>query len=208
MPPKDNWKIDPKRTAMVTIDLQRAFLELESPSLCRGGNEILPRVNELTALCRRVGIPVIHVCHILRADLSDIGLLQEMRPRGDSEWEVLEGRKGAQFSPDLHIEKSDYIVPKISYSALIDGSSGLERLLRGMGRDSFIICGVATDVCVGTTTSCGMMLGFRVFFVGDLTRTFNEERQKIALEVINRHFARVMTFEQVKAALEQLAPKR
>ena len=85
------------------------------------------------------------------------------------------------------------MVPKIRYSALIPGSSNLEPLLRGLGRDSFIICGILTDVCVASTTIDAMMLGFKVFFVADLTRTLSDERQKIALEVIGRHFARVVT---------------
>ena len=84
----------------------------------------------------------------------------------------------------LDVKEGDYEVKKIRYSCFIAGSSNLEPLLRGLGRDSFIICGVATDVCVLTTTVDGMMLGFRVFYVGDLTTTFNEERQRIALQAI------------------------
>ena len=72
-----------------------------------------------------------------------------------------------------------------------------------MGRDSFIICGVATDICVGTTTADGMMMGFKVFFVGDLTATFSQERQKVALEVYSM-FAKVMTFDEIMKELAQL----
>jgi len=79
----------------------------------------------------------------------------------------------------------------------------LEPLLRGLGRDRFIICGVATDVCIGATTIDGMMLGFKVFLVGDLTATFSQERQKIALEVYDRHFAKVMNFNEVMEELKQ-----
>jgi isochorismate hydrolase len=68
-----------------------------------------------------------------------------------------------------------------------------------------MICGVLTDLCVGTTTADAMMLGFKVFFVGDLTATFSKERQKIALEVYNMHFAKVMIFDQIMDELKQLA---
>jgi nicotinamidase-related amidase len=68
-----------------------------------------------------------------------------------------------------------------------------------------MICGVATDVCVGATTIDAMMLGFKIFFIGDLTATFSEERQRIALEVYNRHFAKVMTFNEVMKVLTQLS---
>ena len=116
------------------------------------------------------------------------------------------GGKGNEFCLGLEVTQDDYIVEKIRYSALIAGSSSLEPLLRGLGRDRFMICGVATDVCVGATTIDAMMLGFKVFFIGDLTATFNEERQKVALEVYNRHFAKVMSFNEVMKELTLYKP--
>jgi hypothetical protein len=50
-----------------------------------------------------------------------------------------------------------------------------------------------------------MMPGFRVFYVGDLTTTFNEEWQRVALEVLDKHSVKIMTFEQVQQELKQLA---
>ena len=201
---KASWKIDGKKTAFLTIDLQAAFLEPDAPAGCAGARDFLPKVNELARMCRNLGIPVIHVRTLTRPDLSDVGLMHEIRPRTDSEWEYIKGRKGAEFDNGLDFKEGDYEVVKIRYSCFIPGSSNLEPLLRGLGRDSFIICGVATDVCVGTTTVDAMMLGFRVFYIGDLTTTFNQERQKAALQVFDMHFAKVMTFKQVKEELVQL----
>ena len=205
MVPKDDWKIDVVRSALITIDLQKTFLEADSPVKCSRAMDFLPQVNHLAVLCRRVGIPVIHVRHVLRADLSDIGILQEIRPRTDSRYEYLEGREGTEFSAKLDVSSSDYIVNKIRYSAFILGSSSLEPLLRGLQRDILIICGVATDVCVGTTVSDGMMIGFKVLLVGDLTDTVNEERQKSALQVIDMHFAKVINFKDAEKQLENIA---
>ena len=119
-----------------------------------------------------------------------------------------QGRRGNAFCAGLHVSEDDYIVSKIRYSAFAPGSSSLEPLLRGLGRDRFMICGVATDVCVGTTAMDGMMLGFRVFFLGDLTATFNEERQRIALEVYDRHFVKVVHFREVMGTLAHLAGQK
>lgn len=207
-PPKEAWAIGPGNTALVVIDMQRAFVDAGAPGECVGAREFVPKINELAATCRRLKIPVIFVKGGRRADLSDSGLMEDMYPgQPDDEMKPLEGRKGAEFCDGLDVTPDDYIVPKKRYSALISGSSSLELLLRGLGRDSFIICGVATDVCVGTTTTDAMMLGFKVFFVGDLTATFSEERQKIALEVYNTHFAKVMTSDEVMKELAQLAQK-
>lgn len=201
---KANWKIGLKNTALVTIDLQNAFVEQGAPVECAEAREFIPRVNELTRICREVGIPVMHVYMAVRTDLSDIGLLQEIRPREDLDKDTFDGRRGAECYKDLEVKESDYRVRKNRYSALIPGASSLEPLLRGLGRDSLIVCGVATDVCVGTTTSDAMMLGFRVFLVSDLTSTLGEERQRVALEVLGRNFAKVVTFDEVKRELQQL----
>lgn len=201
---KANWKIGLKNTALVTIDLQNAFVEQGAPVECAEAREFIPRVNELTRICREVGIPVMHVYMSVRTDLSDIGLLQEIRPREDLDKDTFDGKRGAECYKDLEVEESDYRVRKNRYSALIPGASNLEPLLRGLGRDRLIVCGVATDVCVGTTTSDAMMLGFRVFLVSDLTSTLGEERQRAALEVLGRNFAKVVTFDEVRKELQQL----
>ncbi len=203
--PKDTWAIGAENTALVVIDMQRGFLEEGAPVVPPGGRELVPKINELVAMCRQVNLPVIFVRMSPRADLSDLGLLRDIRIRDpDNELEVVEGKKGADFYPGLNVTPNDYIVNKIRYSALIPGSSMLEPLLRRLGRDSIIICGVVTDVCVGTTTADAMMLGFRVFFISDLTATHTEERQKAALEVYNSVFAKVMTFDEVMKELRLL----
>jgi ureidoacrylate peracid hydrolase len=200
-PAKDAWVITPDTTALVVIDMQRAFVDT---GLCIGAKELVPKINELAATCRKLSIPVTFVKASRRADLSDSGLMADMRIlQPDNEMRALEGKKGVEFCDDLNVTQDDYIVPKKRYSALIPGSSVLEPLLHGLGRDSFIICGVATDICVGTTTTDGMMLGFKVFLVGDLTATFSEERHKAALEVYDS-FAKVMTFDAVMKELAQL----
>jgi ureidoacrylate peracid hydrolase len=185
--------------------MQRTWLEPGSPRELAQARDLVPEINKLTDMCRRLRIPVIHLRAVIRPDESDIGLLKDIRTEINSEWWYHEGRKGAEFYKDLEVKEGDYEVKKIRYSAFIPGSSNLEPLLRGLGRDSIIVCGIATDVCVGMTTADAMMLGFRVFLVGDLTTTFDKERQKVALEVLNKHFAKVMTFEQVKRELKQLA---
>lgn len=200
--PKDGWTIRTDTTALVVVDMQRAFLDEGAPLETPGGREIVPKVNELAGMCRKLKIPVIFLKMTCRADLSDMGLIRDfIVPHLDDEMDPTEGKKGADFYPGLNVTEDDYIVPKIRFSAFIPGSSSLEPLLHGLGRDRLIICGVMTDVCVGTTTTDGMMLGFKVFFVGDLTATLTEERQKIALELFDARFAKVMTFDEVMKEL-------
>jgi ureidoacrylate peracid hydrolase len=201
---KESWEIDPEKTALVVIDMQRAFTDKEGPVMVPGAYSLVPGINELAAVCRQSGIPVIFVRMGGNPDLSDVGLRQEMREVSpDNPWEALHGNRGFEFCDGLQIMPEDYEVVKVRYSALIPGSSTLEPLLRGLGRDRFIICGIVTDVCVGSTAIDGMALGFRVFFSADLTASLSPERQKVALEVMGRHYARVMALEEIKESLRK-----
>ncbi len=206
--PKDTWAIGLKNTALVVIDMQRAFLDKGAPAEAPGGRLFVPKINELTAMCRKLKIPVIFLKSNRRADLADSGLMRDIHPRRpDDELAPLQGKKGNEFYPGLIVMPDDYVIPKIHYSAFFAGSSSIEPLLRGLGRDSLIVCGVATDVCVGTTVANAMMLGFRVFLVGDLTATVSEERQRAALAVLDSCFAKVVTFHQTMKELGELAKK-
>jgi ureidoacrylate peracid hydrolase len=200
---KDAWCIDPARTALVVVDMQRAFVDEGALLEVTGAGNLVPKMNELAAACRRLKIPVIFVKADRRADLSDSGLMVDFGSgqKNNKLNAALQGKEGNRFCAGLNVKKGDYVVPKIRYSAFIQGSSTIEPLLRGLNRDSFIICGVATDVCVGTSAMDAMMLGFRVFLVSDLTATFSLERQKAALETYDKHFAKVMSFQEVMKEL-------
>ena len=112
MVPKDNWKINAANTALVTIDLQNTFVAPGAPVECADARDFIPRVNELAHICRRLGIPVIHVYVSIRPDLSDSGLRQEFRPSTGSDMETLEGKRGVELYKDLETEESDYLVKK------------------------------------------------------------------------------------------------
>ena len=68
------------RTALVVIDMQRAFLEDEG-SLAKAGIDItglkaaLEPCKRLLASARQAGVPVIHTRYVYRADYADGGIL-------------------------------------------------------------------------------------------------------------------------------------
>lgn len=205
---KKSWKIDPERIALVVIDIQRRFLDQGAPKECLGAREMVPNINKLSSICRRLKIPVIQVRTARHPDLSDVGIYPEIHAETwpetkDSEYFTVEGRKGAEFYPVLKITKDDYIVTKNRPSAFIQGSSNLETVLRDLGRDAIIACGVATGGCVHATVSNAWELGFRVWCVADLTAPKDE----YAIKHMGTNCGNVVTFEEIVRELEQLAAK-
>ena len=77
---KDDWRIDPLHTALVVIDMQRTWLEPDSPRELAKARDLVPKINELAGICRKLGMPVINVRAVVRPDGSDVGLLKDFRP--------------------------------------------------------------------------------------------------------------------------------
>ena len=45
--PKDDWKINPEKTGLVVIDMQRGFVDSGAPLECVGARELVPKINKL-----------------------------------------------------------------------------------------------------------------------------------------------------------------
>ena len=72
--------IDPTRTAVLVIDMQRDFLDPGAPVATPGGLALIPGINRLTARARAAGMPVIFTQEMHRADRSDFGIELEFEP--------------------------------------------------------------------------------------------------------------------------------
>jgi nicotinamidase-related amidase len=58
---KDTGRIGVENTALVVIDMQRAFLDKGAPLECPGAEALVPGIDEIAAVCRSLRIPVIFV---------------------------------------------------------------------------------------------------------------------------------------------------
>jgi nicotinamidase-related amidase len=71
--------IDPTRTALLVVDLQRCFVD-DSPVAAPERPAVVRRLTELAAVCREQGVGVLHTRHVVRPDHSNAGLLAEVVP--------------------------------------------------------------------------------------------------------------------------------
>ena len=75
------------------------------------------------------------------------------------------GDFGHAFYPGLDVAEGDLRVRKIRFSALIQGSSDLDAILRARGIDTLIVVGTATNVCCESTARDAMMLNYKIFWM-------------------------------------------
>ena len=179
-------------TALVVVDVQRAFADLDhfSPTGRRDNPDCEANVGRLIEAWRERGEPVVFVRH----DSVEPGSPLAPGTPGNEFQDVVTG------DPDLLVSKS------VNSSFL--GTPDLAAWLRGEGIDRIALCGIQTNHCVETTARMGANLGFEVLFVRDACHTFDrasfdgeivsaQELTRATLASLHDEFATIVRTEDV-----------
>jgi ureidoacrylate peracid hydrolase len=199
-------RLDPARTALAVIDMQATFCEPGAPAEVPASRAVVPAINRLTRELRARGVPVVWVLHANthRGGVSDWEVFFDNVVAADVRRRTVEslapGRQ--EVWRELETAPEDATVVKNRYSALISGSSPLERVLRNLGVDTLLIAGTKTDVCCESTARDAMMLDFKVVMVADCCAALSDEEHRGALETIIQQFGDVRTAGEVVALLD------
>jgi ureidoacrylate peracid hydrolase len=201
-------RLDPARTALVVIDMQSTFCAPGAPAEVPASRGIVAPINRLTAELRSLGVPVIWVLHSNSriGDKSDWKLFFDTIVADDVREKTLESLSAAKQSVwnELITDPADQTILKNRYSALIPGSSSLERVLRGMGIDTVLVAGTKTNICCESTARDAMMLDFKVVLVEDCCAALSDDEHRGALENIIQQFGDVMTADETISRLRRL----
>jgi ureidoacrylate peracid hydrolase len=192
---------DPDKMALVIVDMQNVFCQPGAALEIAPSRDTADNINSLAAACRAADIPVIWI--------------RSYHPPGGADWRMFfdyfitpergewaakqleESNPGSAIYDQMEIGPGDFEVNKIRYSALIPGSSNLERLLRSQGRDTILICGTRSNVCCESTARDAMMLDFKVLFISDGTSAISAEEHQATLDILAQSFADVITTEEI-----------
>lgn len=194
-------RLDPARTALVVIDMQTAFCAPGAPAEVPLARSIVPAINRLSGALRKLGCPVIWVLHAntSRGGRSDWELFFNHVVSEDVRDRTLAALAPGQqrIWPELEVSPEDHTVIKNRYSALIAGSSQLERLLRSLGIDTVLVAGTKTNVCCESTARDAMMLDFKTVMLSDCCAALSDDEHRAALENIIQQFGDVSTVDDV-----------
>jgi ureidoacrylate peracid hydrolase len=198
-------QLNPLRTALVVIDMQGTFCAPGSPAEVATARGIVEPINRLTTELRKLDVPVIWVLHANTqiAGRSDWELFFNHIVADQVKEKTLEslspGRQ--EIWTDLTVGPGDRTVVKNRYSALIPGSSHLERILRSLDVDTILIAGTKTNICCESTARDAMMLDFKTVMVEDCCAALSDDEHRAALENMIQQFGDVMTADEVLARL-------
>lgn len=204
--------LDPARTALIVVDLQNGFMMpgvafAEIPE----AREIVPNVNRLAAALRAAGGTVVWI-------------VTTYEPAVDREWStyyrlstpsngakrsaaLTKGAKGHEIWPELEVKPGDPIVEKKRFSAFIQGSSELDKVLKARGIDNLLITGTVTGVCCESTARDAMMLNYQVTMVTDGNASYSDDEHNRALTAFYSTFGDIMSTDELIALIAKSAKK-
>lgn len=198
--------LESRRTALVVIDMQNAFLEPGQPSETPTARDIVPAINRLAAAMRSTGGTVAWVQGTFSASGPDYWPLffdtMVDRTHADAILDALtEGRPGHALWHGLDVQPGDLRVPKKRYSAFFPGACALPGLLRSRGIDTVLIAGTLTNVCCEASARDAMMGDFRTVMVADANAARSDAEHLAALATVAEFFGDVRTSDELIALL-------
>ncbi len=200
--------LDPRRTALVVIDLQHAFMnDAVGFAVVPAARDIVPAVNRLAAALRAAGGGVfwIKMTHDERC-LDDWSVAYELPTQEFREKRIAalsEGTLGQELWPDLEVRPEDEIVRKYRYSAFMPGTSELPERLRARGFDTVLITGTVTNVCCESSARDANMTNFRTIMVSDGNAAATREEHDASLAAFYNSFGDVMDTDMIIDRLQQ-----
>jgi nicotinamidase-related amidase len=207
--------VDPARTAVIIIDMQRDFLEPGGfgESL---GNDVsllaaaIKPCQALLAGARKHGMLVIHTREGHRPDMSDAPPAKVNRgapslrigapgPMGRI---LIRGEAGHDIVASLYPQPDEPVIDKPGKGAFY--ATDLHSILQHRGIEYLIVCGVTTEVCVHTTVREGNDRGYRCIVPGDCCASYIPEFHEVGLRMVKAQggiFGWVSDSAKVLAAL-------
>ena len=176
---------DPKRSAVILVDMARDFVEpggfiadAGGPDYQRRAQAIVAPLKRLVIAAREAGAKVVYS--------TDEHTPNDLEMR---KWppHSMKGTKWAEIVPELAMQPGDLSIPKTTYSGF--QSSDMESQLRSRGIDTLYITGLHTDCCCRHTSGDAFQKGFNLVWVTDALQAFTQEGHDTGLEYFRVWYA-------------------
>ncbi|RJR48851.1 MAG: isochorismatase family protein [Desulfobacteraceae bacterium] len=171
--------IDLKRTAVVVIDMQNAFVSKGGMFDLRGFDvtptqKIVEPIRKICDAARAKGIKVIHLAHVLSPDLREVGPESSFWYksvkiyREDPRWKekfLIRGTWGSEIVDELKPQPGDIYVEKPRFSAFF--GTNLDVMLKTYNLRNLFFVGCATNICVEASIRDAGQLGYWPVLIKD-----------------------------------------
>ncbi|MES2192109.1 MAG: isochorismatase family cysteine hydrolase [Pseudomonadota bacterium] len=196
---------DAGKLAFVVVDMQNHFVLPGFPAAVPTAAATIPAINRLAAAVREAGGKVVWVqTTSVNSDVHlSLHYSETYTPeRKQRRMESLDpAARGYALHSELDVQPGDEHIVKLCYSAMVQGSSSLNELLRKHGIETVLIGGTATNVCCDSTGRDAMMQNYRVVMVEDALSAFTPDEHIWALNNWILVFGDVLSVDEVTTRL-------
>jgi nicotinamidase-related amidase len=184
-------QLDPKKTALVLIDLQNAVVAMNTEP--HTAAQVVANSKRLAEAFRAHGAPVVYV----RVDLNNFLKLPVDQPPnlGDTPPPAV----ASEIAASAGFRPGDIPLTKRHWGAF--AGTDLEHQLKTRGVDTIVLTGISTNAGVESTARQGTGLGFGFVVVEDACAGHDAEQHRFAFEKTFPRLARVRITDEVIAAL-------
>jgi nicotinamidase-related amidase len=198
---KTFFAIDPRRCALIVIDMQNAFVAEGATFETPGARAMVPRLERLIQFARTSGIPIAWTQSDHRPPYG--GLMLRKFPPIAEDRVLWRGEPSFEMYPNMvqpREGKLEYRIVKHKFDAFFE--TDLDAILRYHEVDTVIITGTATNACCESTARTAFMRDYKVVFPSDLNATFDDAMHQATLKNIDLLFGRVVSSDELLAEME------
>jgi len=161
-------------------------------------DSVIPNMQRLQNACRKKNIEVMYtVIESLTKDGRDRSLDYKI-----SGFNVPKGSWDAKVLSEIRPMEDEIVVPKTSSSVFI--STNIDFILRNLGVNFLIMCGLLTDQCISHAVRDACDHGYLVTLITDACATLSRERHDTAMNHI-KGYCRQRTTDEFLLEMQQLS---
>ena len=188
--------IDPTRTALIAIDMQNVFMELDEVFGNQNTLDIVDSVNLAARTLRDAGAKIVWTRQTVSRELGlampawqyDLSIPSVRRAVET----MIAGTRSHALHAAMDVQDGDIVLDKYRYGAFMCPAGSLKTALDALPDiDTLVIAGTLTNCCCDSTARDANMLGYKVVFLSDATATRTDEEHNAALLTIRLNFADV-----------------
>jgi nicotinamidase-related amidase len=186
------YEFEPARTALLSIDFQRDFLETGGMCAARGlpvGNlaRILPRSARILASARQLGLMIIHTRECYAPDLSDMNAYRRHRDtiigqQGPLGRFLIRGEPGTEIVTTMAPLPGEPVFDKASFDSFY--GTRLDATLRERGITHLILMGITTQCCIASTLRGAVDHGYFNLLLADCCAAYDPAHHEATVSVI------------------------
>jgi len=204
------FKINPAKTALLIVDMQRGLVSQDSPlvkTLTQQGDSeyfvhrirqiVAPNIRKLLHVFRRNKLKVVFMTLGSEAgDFSDLSVRwqREVKHCIENGLEIVfprVGTEGHRIIKELMPLDGDILINKVTVSAF--NGSDIDLIMKNLGVKILIITGQGTDACVESTVRDASDLGYDCILVDDACAAASERAHRASLRALEPRQCRVET---------------